>query len=372
MARRIPRYNYSAQFEPGLPALMAALERMLVEGRYVLSEEVREFEQAWGRYLDVPYVRGVNSGTDAIALALMALDLRPGDEVVTQANTFNASVAAICLAGATPVLVDANEDTFLMDDRGIVDVITPRTRVLMPVHLFGKPTPMSRILALAATHGLAVVEDAAQAHGARIEGRRVGGIGTLGCFSFHPSKNLAAAGDGGAVFTRDAGLAEAVGRRRELGQQGQNHHVVLGMNSKLDAIQARILLHKLPQLDQWNDGRRRVAGWYRERLAGLPVRLQGLEPSEEHVFHLFQIRTDRRDELIAHLRGNAIDATIRYPTPIHLQPAFSNHGWRKGQFPVAERLADELLCLPIRPDMSLDEVEWVTDCVRAFFGPAGT
>jgi dTDP-4-amino-4,6-dideoxygalactose transaminase len=346
---------------------MEDLQQMLVDGRYILTREVSAFERAWGSYVGVKHVCGVNTGTDALILALLALGVGPGDEVVTQANTFYATVAAIRLVGATPVLVDVDADTFLMDEGRIAEVITPHTRVLMPVHLYGKLTPMCNILALAEQHGLAVVEDAAQAHGAKIDGQTAGSIGTIGCFSFHPSKNLAAAGDGGAVVTDDDGLAEALRRRRELGQCGQNHHVVLGLNSKLDALQARILSHKLPYLNGWNDKRRQIAHWYRERLADLPLRFQSLGPNEEHVFHLFQIRTDRRDQLQGYLHAAGIDATVRYPTPIHLQPAFADQGWRPGQFPVAEHLANELLCLPIRPDMGVDEMAYVVDRVHAFF-----
>jgi dTDP-4-amino-4,6-dideoxygalactose transaminase len=367
MSRPICRYNYAAQFGDDLPALMADFQQMLIEGHYILTPEVSAFEQAWGAYLGAKHVRGVNTGTDALILALLALGVGPGDEVVTQANTFYATVAAIRLAGATPVLVDVDENTFLIDEARLAEVITPRTRVLMPVHLFGKPTPMGHILALAQRHGLAVVEDAAQAHGAKIAGKRAGSIGTIGCFSFHPSKNLAAAGDGGAVVTNDDGLAEALRRRRELGQCGQNHHVVLGLNSKLDAIQARILQYKLAYLDAWNDQRRRIAEGYRERLADLPLSFQQVNPGEEHVFHLFQVRTDRRDALQRTLQAAGIDAIVRYPTPIHLQPAFADQSWRRGQFPIAERLANELLCLPIRPDMGGDEIDYVADSVRAFF-----
>jgi dTDP-4-amino-4,6-dideoxygalactose transaminase len=367
MIRQVRRYNYAAQFGTDLRTLMDDLQRMLVEGRYILSEEVAAFERAWGAYLGVKHVCGVNTGTDAIILALLALGVGPGDEVVTQANTFHATVAAIRLAGATPVLVDADADTFLIDEARLAEVLTPRTRVLMPVHLYGKPTPMPRILALAEKHGLAVVEDAAQAHGAKIDGKRAGTVGILGCFSFHPSKNLAAAGDGGAVVTNDDGLAEALRHRRELGQCAQNHHVVLGLNSKLDAIQARILSHKLPHLDAWNAKRRHIASCYRERLADLPLCFQRITPDEEHVFHLFPVRTNRRDALQRALQAAGIDATVRYPTPIHLQSAFADQGWRPGQFPTAERLANELLCLPIRPDMAIDEVAYVADCVHAFF-----
>ena len=363
----VKRYNYRDQLGQTLPSLVSDLQRMLADGEYILTREVSEFETAFGQYLDVKYVRGVNSGTDALLIALLALGLREGDEVITQANTFNATVAAIRFAGAKPVLVDANEPSYLINDDQIESVITERTRVIIPVHLFGKPTPMMKILSMAKKYGLAVVEDAAQAHGARIHGKRVGSFGTIGCFSFHPSKNLAAAGDAGAVVTNDATIDMEMKRRRELGQEGQNCHVVLGMNSKLDAIQARILSHKLQHLDGWNESRRRVAGWYRKYLEGLPLGFQELHPDEEHVFHLMQIRTNRRNPLLDYLRLHEVDATIRYPVPVHLQAAFADQGWRKGQFPVAERLCDELLCLPIRPDMSTEEVEYVADCIRAFF-----
>jgi dTDP-4-amino-4,6-dideoxygalactose transaminase len=304
-------------------------------------------------------------------LALMALQLRPGDEVVTQANTFNATVAAICLAGAAPVLVDAKEDSFLIDADQIPGVIGSRTRVLLPVHLYGKATPMSSILDLAKQHGLAVVEDAAQSHGASRDGRRTGSWGTLACFSFHPSKNLAAAGDAGAVVTDDEALAAELDRRRSLGQAAQNEHLSIAPNSKLDAIQARILSYKLPQLDAWNAARGAVAVSYRERLGSLPIQFQRMDPGEVHVFHLFQVRTKARDALLQHLLSRGIDAIVRYPTPIHLQPAFREFGWQQGQFPVAETLAQELLCLPIRPDMNADEIDLVCDGVRTFFGGGG-
>jgi dTDP-4-amino-4,6-dideoxygalactose transaminase len=227
---------------------------------------------------------------------------------------------------------------------------------------------MQPILTLAAKHDLHVIEDACQAHGAEIDGQSAGTFGVFGCFSFHPSKNLAAAGDGGAVVTSDPDLDAEIRCRRSLGQSGQNHHVSVGLNSKLDAIQARILSWKLPRLETWNEQRRQVARWYRERLAGQPLGFQEWNEVEKHVFHLFQIRTNKRDELMSHLKANGIDATVRYPTPIHLQPAFADRGWKPGQFPVAEHLADELLCLPLRPDMSVDEVDYVSETVQSFFG----
>jgi dTDP-4-amino-4,6-dideoxygalactose transaminase len=226
---------------------------------------------------------------------------------------------------------------------------------------------MNEILVHARDGHIAIVEDAAQAIGARIGGRLVGSIGAAACFSFHPSKNLAAAGDGGAITTNDDGIDSTVRRLRELGQDGQNHHVVVGLNSKLDAIQAVVLHHKLPNVAEWNARRREIAAAYRERLADLPLAFQRVAPQQDHVYHLFQIRTDRRDDLLRHLRTAGVDAVVRYPTPIHLQPAFADMGWRKGDFPVAEKLAAELLCLPIRPDLSLDEIDHVAESVRTFF-----
>jgi dTDP-4-amino-4,6-dideoxygalactose transaminase len=363
----VARYNYAHQLGDDIDPLIADLRAMLVGGKYELTAELRAFEAELAQYLGAKHVRGVNTGTDALVLALRALGIGRGDEVITQANTFHATVAAIHLVGAQPVLVDADPRTFLIDKRQLRYAIGPKTRVLMPVHLYGKPTPMLDVMQLAEARDLFVIEDAAQAIGARIEGRSVGTFGHYGCFSFHPSKNLSAAGDGGAVVPRNAELDEALRRQRELGQVGQNNHVVVGFNSKLDAMQAKILSWKLPRLESWNEHRRTAAGWYRERLAGLPLGFQEQSPGEVHAYHLFQVRTAERDGLLAWLRERGIDAVIRYPTPIHLQPAFAGHGWKVGQYPVAEALAKELLCLPIRPDIGLDEVHFVAGSVREFF-----
>jgi dTDP-4-amino-4,6-dideoxygalactose transaminase len=364
---KVGRYNYVSQFGDSIDSLVSDIRSMLLKGRYILCSEVEDFEKAFAAFHGVTFAFGANTGTDALAVALMALGIRPGDEVLTQANTFHATVAAIRIAGAKPTLADADEDTFLIDLSQLDAAITPRTRILMPVHLYGKPTPMASILTLAGKNGLFVVEDAAQAHGARLGGRMVGTFGDVGCYSFHPSKNLAAAGDAGAIITNLPNVAARIDECRALGQKGQNNHVRAGLNSKLDAIQARVLSAKLPHLEIWNQRRRNVARMYRERLAGLPLRFQASDPNEEHVYHLFQIRTDRRDTLLEHLHNSGVDAVIRYPTPIHLQPAFSDFGWRKGQFPVAERLAAELLCLPIRPDLTEAEIDYVSECVHSFY-----
>lgn len=363
---KVERYNYPAQFDD-IPTLLEDLRQMLLRGHYVLSEEVEKFERAFANYLGINHVRGVNTGTDALIIALRALGVGPGDEVITQANTFHATVAAIKLAGATPVLVDADERSYLIDESQIASAITPRTRAIIPVHLYGKPTPMAGILDTAQKNGLLVVEDAAQSHGARIDGKMTGTIGIVGCFSFHPSKNLAAAGDGGAIATNRSTIMSSIQRLRALGQEGQNNHVVLGYNSKLDSLQARILQQKLKGLEGWNESRRRIACCYRDRLQGLPVTFQSVAPEELHAYHLFALGTDRRDNLLAHLHSAGVDAVVRYPTPIHLQPAFADCEWRRGQFPVAEKLAQELLCLPLRPDMRMDEVDYVAESVRSFF-----
>jgi dTDP-4-amino-4,6-dideoxygalactose transaminase len=363
---KVERYNYARQFEDAEP-LFAELREMIGGGRYILTEEVKQFESEFARFVGTAHAYGVNTGTDALIIALRALGVGRDDEVITQANTFHATVAAICQAGATPVLVDADPESFLIDESQVEAAITAKTKVILPVHLYGKPTPMGGLVALARKHGLSIVEDAAQAHGAEIDGQKVGSFGSFGCFSFHPSKNLAAAGDGGAITVNSDILASRVDHLRGLGQKRQNEHVMVGWNSKLDAIQARILSWKLPRLEDWNTARRAIAALYRERLEQLPMRFQSVTLGESHVYHLFQIQTSQRDRLHSHLKQSGIDAVIRYPTPIHLQEAFAECGWRPGQFPVAEKLARELLCLPIRPDLEVDEVGYVCERVSEFF-----
>jgi len=368
--RECSRYNYRTQFQPGFDTLLQDLGAMLLAGDYVLSSQVGDFERRFAAYTESAHCRGVNSGTDALLIVLRALGIGAGDEVITQANTFHATVAAIELSGATPVLVDADEETFLIDVPAVRAAVTGRTRAVIPVHLYGKPTPMAELLALAREKGLVIVEDAAQAHGARIAGKRAGTFGAAGCFSFHPSKNLAAAGDAGAIVTDDPELAQRITQMRALGQREQNDHVTVGYNSKLDSLQARILSHKLERLDEWNAQRRTCAALYRDALSHLPVSFQRQDPGEEHVYHLFQVRSGDRDGLLAHLKRQRVDAVVRYPVPIPLQPAFQHRGWRRGQFPVAERLASELLCLPLRPDLTEADVAYVSDCVDAFFDRA--
>lgn len=364
---QIERYNYSDQWGEQLPHLMVDLEKMLRDGHYVLTEEVKDFENQFSEYLKVNYVNGVNCGTDALILALLALDIGPGDEVITQANTFYATVAAICWVGATPVLVDANEQSFLLETSQLDAVVTEKTRAIIPVHLYGKPTPMEAIWTFAKRHQLFIIEDAAQAHGAKIHGKRVGTLGDIGCFSFHPSKNLAAVGDAGAVVTDCDTYNKKIKALRSLGQVAPYEHVFIGLNSKMDAIQAKVLSLKLNRLDAWNQRRREIAAAYQQQLASLPLTFQATNTGEEAVYHLFQIRCEQRDKLQGYLNKHAIDAVVRYPTPIHQQPAFQQRGWRCGQFPIAEKLSRELLCLPIRPDFTDMHISYICDRIREFF-----
>jgi dTDP-4-amino-4,6-dideoxygalactose transaminase len=367
MNMKVERYNYASQFGNDIQPLLRVIGADLRNGNYILTEAVEAFEVAFANYIGCHWCVGTNSGTDALILALLALGVGRGDEVITQANTFYATVAAICFVGATPVLVDAEPHTYLMDIGQIESAISPCTKAIIAVHLFGKCTPMTALLALAKKHQLKVIEDAAQSHGAQIDGRAAGRFGDIGCFSFHPSKNLAAAGDAGAIVTDDPQLAAQIKVLRALGQSSQNQHVALGMNSKLDAIQARVLSSKLGQLEHWNDQRRAVASHYISRLHGLPLSFQARAKDKDHVYHLFQVRTEQRDELLAHLQSCGVDAVVRYPTPIHLQEAFVSYGWQLGDFPVAESLARQTLCLPLRPDMDIKETDLVCDCIHTFF-----
>ncbi|MFF3224119.1 DegT/DnrJ/EryC1/StrS family aminotransferase [Nocardia suismassiliense] len=361
---RVPRYNYRAQFDD-LPSLTCRIARSLEDGDYVLTDSVAGFEDRFADYIGTENAIGVGSGTDALILGLTALDIGPGDEVVTVANTFHATVLAITTVGATPVLVDCDHDSHLMDLAAVRAACTSRTRAILAVHLFGRSLDMDQLTTVAADLGIAVIEDCAQAVGARWRDRRVGSIGSIGCFSFHPSKNLAAAGDAGAVTTNDPDLARTVRVLRSLGQDGQNNHVRLGMNSKLDALQALVLNSKLDHLDTWNQSRRQIARRYIEscRDSGLVVSCLP-EPPGDHVYHLFQVCVRDRDTVLNRLRANGIDAVVRYPTPIHRQPAFAAHHFH-GDFPNAEYQAANTLALPIRPDMSDADVEFVCTSLHA-------
>lgn len=361
----VKRGNSRFELAGILPEVLSEIERTLLSGNVILSSEVSRFEQAFASYIGCGYALGVNSGTDALILALEALDIGPGDEVITVANTFHATALAISRTGARPVLVDCRPDDFMMDTDQLKAAVTDRTRAVIAVHLFGRPLDIEPIVALCEHYGLDLIEDCAQAVGARIGNRRVGSIGRIGCFSFHPSKNLGAAGDAGIITTSDPKLAERLRGLRYFGQRERKVHGELGHNTKLDTLQAIVLYHKLPMLDGWNDRRRERASRYRAQLSGLPLSFQAPDP--EHVYHLFQVRSAERDELQKCLVAAGVDAIVRYPKPIHLQPAFASLGYGPGAFVVAEQLARTLLCLPIRPDLDDQHMDLVVTTISDFY-----
>jgi dTDP-4-amino-4,6-dideoxygalactose transaminase len=363
----VERMNFQFEFGTILPNVLSEIEAALVTGSYILTEPVERFERAFGAYVGAEFALGVNSGTDALNIALEALDIGRGDEVITVANTFHATALAIARTGAKPVLVDARSDDFLMDTEQIERAITRRTRAIIPVHLFGLPMDLTPVLDLCRRHSLYLLEDAAQATGASINERKVGAIGDIGCFSFHPSKNLAGAGDGGMVTTNRRDLAERIRSLRYFGQRERKVHSELGHNSKLDALQAIVLYHKLPFVDDWNEARKRHARALRSRLSEFPLTFQAPGPEGCHTYNLFQVRTSEREPLLSHLVERGIDAVVRYRVPIHLQEPFRTSEYTVGTFPVAESLARETLCLPIRPDLGADEAELMVDAVREFF-----
>jgi dTDP-4-amino-4,6-dideoxygalactose transaminase len=309
----------------------------------------------------------LDSGLAALELSLRALGIGPGDEVIVPAHTFVATAAAVTFAGAQPVLVDVDERTYNLDVRLLEAAITPRTRAIVPVHLYGLPADMDAILALASQHDLAVVEDACQAHGAYYKDKRAGSLGHAAAFSFYPTKNLGGCGDGGIVVTNDAAVAEQVRAMRNCGQREKYIHELPPFNHRMDTLQAAILRVKLRKLEDWIEARRRNAALYTKLFAGSEVVTPVQTPGAAHVYHLYVIRTPQRDKLQAYLREQGIGAAIHYPVPIHLQPFYAGNGFRKGQFPVTERVCDEILSLPMFPELTADQVEYVVAQVQRFF-----
>jgi dTDP-4-amino-4,6-dideoxygalactose transaminase len=344
------------------------MDQVIEEAAFIGGKALHDFQDAFARYSGVRYGIGVSSGTSALHLALDACGVRPGDEVVTVPNTFIATTEAITQAGGTIRFVDVDPESFTIDPARFVEAITPKTKVVMPVHLFGQTADMDPIVAAARPRGIRVVEDAAQAHGAEYGGRRAGGLGDIAGFSFYPGKNLGAYGDGGFVTTDDEEMARRVRLLLDHGRTTKYEHVAEGYNYRLDALQAAILSVKLRHLDAWNESRRRVARAYGERLAGIDGLALATEmPGRRHVYHIYAVRTDRRDALRAHLEKRGIASGVHYPIPLHLQPAYTHLGIPKGSFPISERLAATALSLPIYPEMEEHHVDSVCSAVREFF-----
>lgn len=355
----IPFIDLKAQHLSIKPDIDAAITRVLESGEFVLGEEVAAFEREFAAFCGVRHGVAVNSGTSALHLSLLAAGVGPSDEVITVPFTFIATVAAITYTGARPVLVDIDETSFTMDPARIEAAITPRTKAIVPVHLYGQPADMDQIRAVAARHGLAVVEDAAQAHGAQYKGRPVGSLGDLACFSFYPTKNLGAYGEGGMVVTDDADCAARIRMLRDWGQQSRYTHTLRGFNARMDGLQGAILRVKLHHLPAWIDARRRHAARYQALLAGAGLALPVEMSYARHAYHLYTVRSCERDGLQAALAAEGIHTGLHYPLPVHLQPAYVDLGYGTGAFPVAERAAREVLSLPIFPELTDRQIETV-------------
>jgi len=366
MVATVPLVDLRAQHDSIRDELQNAVFAVIDSGQFILGDAVADFERAAATYFGTPSAVGVGSGLDALKLSLIAIGVGPGDEVILPANTFIATALAVSSIGARPVLVDCDGDTLTIDISRIPAAVTRRTRAIIPVHLYGQAADMEAIQQTAGRYGLQVVEDAAQAHGACAAGRRCGSIGRAGCFSFYPSKNLGAFGDGGLVVTSDQGIAEQVRMLRNYGQRTPGEHALRGGNSRLDAIQAAVLGVKLRHLDRWNSERLRHAARYREQLAGSRVTVPGRVPGSTHVYHLFVVRSAERDRLRAHLAALGVQTGVHYPMPIHLSEAYRDLGYQAGAFPEAERAAREVLSLPMFPELTDEQIDRVVDGVNSF------
>lgn len=363
---KIPFVDLNVQYQSIKNEIDPAISNVINRSAFVLGDEVKLFEKEFAEFCDAPHAIGVDSGYSALELILRAFGIGPGDEVITTANTFIATALSVWACGARPVFVDIDPHTYIMDPELIEPAITEKTRAILPVHLYGHPADMDAINSIARENDLVVVEDACQAHGANYKGKRVGGLGDASAFSFYPSKNLGAYGDGGIVVTRNPSVAEKVRILRDVGQTGKNIHPIKGFNHRLDNLQAAVLLTKLPHLMDWNNGRRNAAALYNRYLTDLPVIAPQAATWAEHVYHLYVIRVANRDELQKNLAAAGVASGIHYPTPIHLQPAFLDLSYSPGSFPITEAIADEILSLPIYPELDEDSIEYTASKIREF------
>jgi dTDP-4-amino-4,6-dideoxygalactose transaminase len=363
---QVPFVDLSAQYPTIAPEINEAVAKVIQSTDFILGREVGLFEEEFAAYCEAKYAVGVDSGTSALELALRAYEIGPGDEVITAASTFIASALAISHAGAKPVLVDVDPYTYTIDVAGIANAITPRTKAILPVHLYGHPAHMDPIRQLAEKHGLVVIEDACQAHGARYKGKRAGSLGHAAAFSFYPGKNLGAFGDGGIVVTHDRDIAKHLQMLRNYGQKEKYHHQFRGYNRRLDTLQAAILRVKLKYLEKWNAARRSNAKLYQEHLEGIGVVTPTEAAGAESVWHLYVIRTENRDLLRETLASKGISAGIHYPIPIHLQPAYKDLGHQRGDFPVTEAHAQRILSLPMYPELAPELIKYVARSIVTF------
>jgi len=368
MTTSVPLVDLKAQYASIKPEMDVAIQRVLSHCGFIMGPEVKAFEEAFAVYCGAEQAVGVASGTAALHLSLLACRLGPGDEVITTPFTFFASGEAISQTGARPVFVDIDPFTYNIDPAQIEAAITPRSKAIMPVHLYGQPAEMDPILNVAHRHDLLVIEDAAQAHGAEYRGRRAGSAGDLACFSFYPSKNLGCYGDGGMIVGSDPELLARVRKLRDHGRISKYEHDELGWGYRLDALQAAILGVKLRHLDDWNEARRAHAERYDELFADAEVIRPTVLDHVKHIYHCYVIRTSRRDELVEHLKAEGIGVVIHYPLPLHLQPAYKDLGHQLGDFPVSELCAEEVVSLPMYPELTDEQQQRVADAVKAFVG----
>jgi dTDP-4-amino-4,6-dideoxygalactose transaminase len=361
---QVPYLDLKAQYRSIKPEIDAAIAGVLESAQFVLGSEVAGFEREFAAYCGSAECIALNSGTSALHLALLAAGVKPGDEVITVPFTFVASVAAVIYAGATPVLVDIDPRSYTMDPSKLEAAITPRSKAILPVHLYGQPADMDPIMEVARRHRLAVIEDAAQAHGAQYKGRPIGNVSDITCYSFYPTKNLGAYGEGGAVTTNNAEYAETMRKLRDWGQDSKYHHVLRGYNYRMEGLQGAILRVKLRHLNQWIEARRAVAALYANMLANCGVDLPQEMAWARHVYHVYTLRTEDRDGLRSALQAEGIQTAVHYALPAHLQPAYSDLGYSKGSFPQSEAAAAQVLSLPIYPELSEQAVARVASAMK--------
>ncbi len=343
----------------------AGFKKVFENGDYILGEQAQTFETSFARYCEAGYGVGVNSGTDALHLALSALNIHEGDEVIVPAFTFIATALCVSYVGAKPVFVDIEADTYNIDPKSFERAITKKTKAVIPVHIYGQPADMQEINAIARKHQIKVVEDAAQAHGSRYQSRRSGSLGDVACFSFYPTKSLGACGDAGMIVTSDRAIYEQALMLRDYGRKGRYEHKIKGHNSRLDTIQAVVLNAKLKHLDQWNAMRAQNAAYYNQLLQGVKgVRTPVLKSDRTHVYQTYAVRVANRDKVVEHMKAHGISVLIHYPIPLHLQEAYSELGYKKGDFPVAEALSNDVLSLPMFPHMAKEQIEKVVAALK--------
>ena len=361
---KVPFLDIVAQFNSVQEDIEQNVLEVLRSGGYILGGKVKEFEEKIADYCEAKYGIACASGTDALLLSLMAYDIGPGDEVITTPFTFFATAGVVARLGATIVFADVEEKTFNLDPKSVEERITAKTKAIIPVHLFGHAVDMGAFMDMAKTNNIAVIEDACQAIGTTFKGKKVGSLGHTGCFSFYPTKNLGGAGDGGIVTTNDDALEKKIRKLRVHGAFPKYFHAMVGLNSRLDALQAAILLAKLPHLDKWNEQRRKNACRYNELLQGLPVTLPHEEPYAHHIYHQFAIRVENRDEINKRLNGKEVGSGIYYPLALHLQECFGELGYREGDLPVTEAVCKDIVSLPIFAEMTEEQVSFAAKALR--------